>query len=354
MTVLKIMFKIAVIIFPVLLVMAVLFYIWASSGTVPPEKLSEILTHAPSVIPGECDQTVFKIMSHNIGYLSGMSNNLPLRKEKDFFNGNRHRFIRLLNRVKPDFVGFQEIDFYSYRSHYQDQLADIVSQSGYSWSAKAINWDKRYLPFPHWPPAAHFKRILSGQAVASRFPILSNRRIVLENIKNKPFYYRAFYLNRLVQLVNIKVGKNPLVIMNVHLEAFEQETRMRQAQSVLDIYRSFKNQYPVLLIGDFNCVPPGATQKTDFPDEPGMDFSSRNVIEMFLEEDSLREAILHGQETVSENATFTFPSDHPNRKLDYIFYNHQKITCHHARVLKIDSSDHLPVIMEFSFKNQSK
>ncbi|MCK4836281.1 MAG: endonuclease/exonuclease/phosphatase family protein, partial [Candidatus Aminicenantes bacterium] len=313
-----------------------------------------ILTYSkPGVSEGNSKE-VFRIMSYNIGYLSGMSNSLPLREDKDFFDNNKKEFIRLLNSVQPDFVGYQEMDFHSHRSHYADQLRDVVSGFGFAYAAKAINWDKRYVPFPNWPPAAHFKRMVSGQALTSNFPIISNRRIVLEKIKNKPFYYRAFYLDRLAQVVELEVGKRQLVIINIHLEAFEKETRKRQAQEVLEIYRSLKDQYPVLLIGDFNCVPPFATRKHGFLDEPDLDFFSHNVVTLFLKEESLREAILHGQKKISERESFTFPSDQPSRKLDYIFYNHHDIKCLNAYVLDIDSSDHRPMIMEFSFKDQVK
>ena len=350
---LKILLKWAVFLILFLLAITVLFYIWASSGTIPRNNLAEISHYPDNEIPVENGRTVFRIMSYNIGYLSGMSNNLPFRRDKAFFTGNLENFIQLLERVQPDFVGLQEIDFHSYRSHYRNQLEDIISGAAYPWSARAINWDKRYIPFPYWPPAAHFKRMASGQAVVSRFPILVNRRIVLEKVLHRPFYYRAFYLDRLVQVVKIEVDKQHLVIMNVHLEAFEKETRMHQAQTVLEIYRSFENQFPVLIIGDFNCIPPGATQKKDFSDEPGMDFLDHNVIELFLEEKSLSEAVLSGDNPVSEKTSFTFPADHPNRRLDYIFYNHRKITCQQAGVLEIESSDHLPIIMHFSIKKES-
>lgn len=349
----KILIKWAVISIFSLLVVLILFFFWASSGTLPPENLAEIIRYPNPGCQATGDQSLFRIVSYNIGYLSGMSNNVPGRKEKEFYVDNMKGIVRLLNRAKPDFVGFQELDFHAARSHYRDQLESVASRTGFSWSAKAINWDKRYLPFPYWPPSAHFGRIVSGQAVTSRFPILENRRIVLEKILHKPFFYRAFYLDRLAQVVKIKLDSQHLIIINVHLEAYEKETRMRQARTVLDIYRSFEKRFPVLLIGDFNCVPPGASKKKDFPDEPGMDFLSHNVIELFLEEESLREAILDRDNPSPEKASFTFPSDSPNRRLDYIFYSHRTIICHHAEVLSVHSSDHLPVIMGFSLKNNS-
>jgi endonuclease/exonuclease/phosphatase family metal-dependent hydrolase len=188
----------------------------------------------------------------------------------------------------------------------------------------------------------HFGKMLSGQAVLSRWPILSAKRVVLEKPDSKPFYYNALYLDRLVQVVKVKIRDRDIIILNVHLEAFDRETREKQAVKLLEIYRSLKNDYPVLVIGDFNSIPPDARQKNNFSDEPGVDFANDNTVGLFLVEKSL---------SVAEPVTFTFPSDSPTRKLDHIFYNHDKITLIKSWVSKgIDSSDHLPLLIEFSLK----
>jgi endonuclease/exonuclease/phosphatase family metal-dependent hydrolase len=281
-----------------------------------------------------------------------MANNLPRRMGKNFFQNNLKNFITVLNREKPDIIAFQEIDYHSNRSHYIDQLETIARRSKYPFTTRAINWDKRYVPFPYWPPSAHFGKVLSGQAVISHYPLQSSQRIVLDKPANKPFYYRVFYLDRLIQIAKIRIGSAILVTLNVHLEAFEQKTRENQARKVLRVYRSYKDQFPVLLMGDFNSIPPKATQKGAFSDEPETDFSTDKTMEIFMQEKSLKAAMVSSPANFPETETFTFPSDNPSRKLDYIFYNHQKIVCLNAYVVNLDSSDHLPVVMEFAFKEK--
>ncbi len=321
----------------------VAFFFWASAGTLPREKRSEVITYdLPAGTPSS--RETFTIMTFNLGYLSAMTNNQPAPcPGKEFFRENLEAFVRLLREIQPDFIGFQEIDFHSRRSHYIDQLRAIAESSGYRYAAEAVNWDKRYVPFPYWPPSVHFGRMLSGQAVLSRWPIISAQRVVLEKPRKAPFYFNALYLDRLAQVVKIQAPDHTLVIFNLHLEAFDRETRERQAQVVLDLYRSLKDLYPILLIGDFNSVPPQAPQKKDFPDEPGSDFTRDRTLHYFLEEPSLRPA---------EVEVLTFPSDRPTRKLDYIFYNHEKVEFIKVFVPKVGSSDHLPVVMEFSFKSR--
>jgi endonuclease/exonuclease/phosphatase family metal-dependent hydrolase len=330
------------ILFSVLFLGLAIFYYWASSGILPPEKLSQIIEFpGPLEQPSE-HKDVFSVMTYNIGYLSGMLNNLPIKTTKEHFEKNMQTAIQLLQSLEPDFITFQEIDFQSRRSFYVDQLRTIAEKAGYKYAAVAVNWDKHYVPFPYWPPSAHFGKMLSGQAVLSRWPILSAQRVALEKPGGRPFYYKALYLDRLIQAVKIQIKEREIIILNVHLEAFDRETRERQAVKVLDMYRSFKDDYPVLVIGDFNCVPPDATQKNNFIDEPDIDFTNDNTIELFLAEKSL---------SAAEPVTFTFPSDSPTRKLDHIFYNHDKITLVKSWVATgIACSDHLPLIIQFSLK----
>ena len=323
-----------------LLVIAItIFYFWASSSSIPGNKLSEIINY-PGTTPPPPDLDTFTIMTYNIGYLSGMTNNLPVKTEKELFDTNKKTFLQLLDRVKPDILATQEIDFDSKRSFHVNQPQAIARDTDLKYTAVAINWDKRYVPFPYWPPSVHFGKIVSGQAVLSRWPIVSAERVVLIKPVNKPFFYNALYLDRLAQVVKIEIGEKTLVVLNVHLEAFDNETREKQAQRVLDIYGEYKENYPVILLGDFNCLPPNAKQKKGFSDEPDIDFDGDKTIGIFLAEKSLKPAELE---------TVTFPANKPTRKLDYFFYNHEKLTLVKTFAPVIDSSDHLPLVMEFSF-----
>jgi endonuclease/exonuclease/phosphatase family metal-dependent hydrolase len=339
--VLKMSLTILAILLFVLILAFVIFYFWASSGTQPRDKLSKLITYADTPEPPQT-QEIFTVMTYNMGYLSGMTNNQPVQRPgKAFFDKNMETFLQLLEATQPDIIGIQEIDFHSQRSHYVNQLGTIAKKAGYPYAAKAINWDKRYLPFPYWPPSVHFGRVLSGQAVLSRWPILSTERIVLSKPKSKPFFYNAFYLGRLIQVAKIKIDSRKLIILNVHLDDMDRETREEQAKRLLNIYRSYKDDYPVLLLGDFNSVPPDAPQKKDFQDEPEMDFRNDRTIVLFLEEPGLKAADITG---------FTFPTANPTRKLDYIFYTHDKIELIKVFIPNIASSDHLPTAMQFSLK----
>ena len=65
-------------------------------------------------------------------------------------------------------------------------MDSIALYCGFLEGAYAVNWDKRYVPFPYWPPVVHFGEMLSGQGVLSKFPILMNKKIVLQKPEENP------------------------------------------------------------------------------------------------------------------------------------------------------------------------
>lgn len=311
-------------------------YFWGSSGQLSESELNQIIEiEAPSGL----EKDTLTVVSYNMGYLSGMTNNLPIRTDPDLYNRNLASLIKMFKAIKPDLIGIQEIDYGSDRSLGMDQLDSILKYCQIPFAHKSINWDKNYVPFPYWPPAVHFGRMLSGQAILSKYPVDRGERTVLEKPPNQAFYYQAFYIDRLIQLAHVSVNGERLILMNVHLEAYDSETRERQAQYLLEVYRSYAKQYPTLLIGDFNARPPYAGE---------IDQAER-TIRLFLEEPGLSAAVSKEQYIKNENEYFTFSSDHPHEKIDYIFYNDDRIEMIDSYVVHEagEISDHLPVVMKF-------
>ena len=215
---------------------------------------------------------------------------------------------------------------------------------GFPFSHTAINWNTRYVPFPYWPPKMHFGPLISAQAIVSNFPIIEADVKILEPPLDAPFYYRAFYLDRLAEAVVLQVAGREMVVINVHLEAFSRETRVNQAKELVEFYRKFADNYPVLLVGDFNAVPP-------FEDLRGTEWEEPTIT-YFLTELDLEEVILKDKMDISDTSSYTFSSGKPMGKIDYIFYSKSKIEVVEARVLHEagEISDHLPVMAKFIFK----
>lgn len=322
----------------ILFIFTLSFYFWGSSAklSVANEALIQVNNEA-SLAPAK---DTLRIMTYNMGYLSGMTNNLAIDRSKDLFDSNEDRLVALLTKEKVDICCFQEIDFHSSRSYYVDQLSNISSEANYFYASRVVNWDKTYVPFPYWPLSLQFGEILSGQAIASKYPIQQNEAHVLEKA-DYPFYYNAFYLDRLAQVNLLRIGVRELIIINVHLEAFDARTREKQADQLIALYKRYESVYPVLMLGDFNSTPPGS--KAPYMEE--------NTIEKILDVEGINMAIEDSLYLRDEKAFFTFNSVEPYIKIDYIFYNEKKINLLDARVVREagEISDHLPLMADIVF-----
>jgi endonuclease/exonuclease/phosphatase family metal-dependent hydrolase len=330
----------ATIIFSIFLFVAVFYFCSTQSNY---EEVNYTKIHSKAVQKLSNKDTL-RVMTYNIGYLSGMTNNKAVDRPEGFINKNLQKSVQLFKSINPDIVGFQEIDFESSRTFNINQYLALLELDIFNSGAMAVNWDKKYVPFPYWPFRHHFGNMYSGQAVLSKFKILENDRIVLPQPESNPFYYNDFYLDRLAQISWLEVSNIKLLLINVHFEAWDGPTREKQAAIVLELYRKYANDFPVILMGDFNCTPPFAQNAFE-----------ENTIRSILNEKGLEICLNESNYKAHPNDYFTFNSENPSSKIDYIFYNSKFFHCLESHVVHEanDISDHLPVMATLIFKSDS-
>lgn len=332
--------KVGGLIVSVPIILLVLFYFWGSSGSYPQEKYNQITKYDTKTTPGE--DGILTVISYNIGYLSGLENAATSQEatqvSKEFYEQNLQTVITALKSLNPDFIGLQEVDIQSKRSYKVNQVAELAKNLGLPTALIGINWDKNYIPFPYFPLNAHFGRTVAAQSILSRYLITKGTRIVLEPVQSQPFYYRAFYLDRIAQVAEIDVKGQPLIIINVHLEAFDEPTRTNQTEEIKELAEEYAQKYPVLLIGDFNS----SLNRQE---------ESQPSIQLLLKSAIFQSAINPGQ--LKSGKFATYPSNQPKYTLDYIFYNRDRIQLIDAQVITSTetASDHLPVMMRFRLRN---
>jgi len=322
-----------------IVLMIVSFYFWASQALHCEKTYDKIERFSSDVVSPLPD--TFAIMTYNIGYLSGMTNNLPVSRSEDLFTTRLNRSVALFKVLNPDIIVFQEIDFYSSRSYFVNQYRKLGKLGGYAFGAMAVNWDKQYVPFPYWPIHYHFGEIYSGQAVLSKARIYSNRREVLPQPEANPFYYNSFYLERLAQVAWVATTTDSLLLINVHLEAYDAATRELQAKIVLNVFKEYEQKYPIILMGDFNCNP--YYDKIAYPEE---------TMKILLDEPYISSVIKKEEYIAKPKSFYTFSSRDPVDKIDFILYNNRFLQCEDARVIHEaeDISDHLPLMAKLVLK----
>lgn len=340
----KVLFKLLGLLVGVPTVAIAIFYVWASSGSYDKQNYAAIMDYGAAAEVAAKDS--YTVVSYNLGYLSGLANNTTTKPEQASFEANQARAINALKSVNPDIVAFQEIDFAASRSYQVNQAEAMAKALGLGVGAIAINWDKNYLPFPYWPLSAHFGKILSGQAVISRYPIVKNSRTVLQKVAGNNFIYNAFYLDRIVQATEIEIAGRKLVVINTHLEAFDEETRVAQTRFVRSLAEEYAQTYPVILLGDFNSALNRGTFVTASGEELGE--TAFSIREMIASE-PFTAAVAQSE----WDANPTFPADSPEYKLDYVFYTPDTLEVLQTQVVSEagEASDHLPLMTTFRFKD---
>ncbi|MGK0448030.1 MAG: endonuclease/exonuclease/phosphatase family metal-dependent hydrolase [Polaribacter sp.] len=315
-------------IFLVLIIAFVIFFFWASSSTLDKSEYAKLIEVDNHIVPE--NDSIFSIVTYNIGYLSGMTNNLAVESPKKLFNDNLDKVISEVKKVNPDIMAFQEIDFDASRSYNVNQEEEI-SKLGFNYIAQTINWDERYLPFPYWPISMHYGKVVSGQSIISKYPLKEQQRIVLQRVADAPFHRDAFYLERLAQVVKVVLNGKEVVLINIHLEAFDKQTRVNQFEEVLAIFNTYKNDYPTILLGDFN--------------------SRARDKDAIIQKIFTMKAIGNAGFDMN-NLGNTFDTKDPFERIDYIFYTKNTIEYISGKVLNEfgQASDHLPVEMQFKLK----
>lgn len=310
-----------------ILLFIVVFFFWASSPNYTLEDYSKVITND---YPQKTDtDSIYSIVTYNIGYLSGMTNNKAIEKPKSLFDNNLEKVKTEFKLLNADIIAFQEIDYASARSYKINQQNELA-KLGYNYVAEAVNWDEKYVPFPEYPISMHFGEMLSGQSIISKYPIKDHQRIVLERVQDNPFYRDALYLERLAQVATITIENKDIILINIHLEAFDKPTRVKQLNYVIDLFNKYKEKYPTILLGDFNSNPDD--------DEPAIN-------KVFALPDI-------GNAAFGNTYEYTFDAANPHKRIDYIFYTKNSIEYIDGKVLAQfgEASDHLPVEMRFRLR----
>lgn len=316
-----------------------IFYYWAQQ---PQNNSAEYNSIDPFSAPQVNFQDTIHILTYNLGYLSGMANNLAVELPESAIRENLKKVNYLISKQHIDILAFQEIDFNSNRSHHINQYQEIAQSCVFANGAMAVNWDKQYVPFPYWPIKYHFGSMYSGQAILSRLKILSNEIMILPKPESNAFYYNAFYLERLAQCVWVQNGKDSLLFINVHFEAWDKATRELQAEIVLDKYKTYEDKYPIVVLGDFNCRPPWDAGTEEM------------TIKILLDHPGISMVTNADEYKSNPRFSYTFNSETPYEKIDYILYNNRYLGVIKSKVLQKagEISDHLPLFASLVIKNK--
>ena len=219
----------------------------------------------------------------------------------------------VIRRQNPDFVTLNEVDVFTNRTGKDvHQARDLAEKLGMEWHfSKAIARDGGEY----------------GDAVLSKYPILEKRSYRLPCAAEQPGEDRSLCV------IRVQIDGKDLYVASTHLDHLSGDaSRLVQATEIRRI-RDTELEGDLILCGDLNAIP------------------SSNVIATMT-------SFLTNTGPIDQ---YTFPSDDPSRKIDYIMYapiehfgvqNCQVVSRGDQQVGGVDASDHRPVIADIRFQTE--
>lgn len=256
-TVIKKILKAILIIIAVIVLLAALLVAYLTATEYRPDERIKLDIKAAQEQPVEAGKPI-RIMTWNIGYGA-------LGDNADFFmdggrmvnTATKARLSRNLKdigseiaKADPDIMFMQEVDLHSARSHYVNEL-DLLSMRlpGRS-SSFAYNFKVKFIPYPV-PPIG---QVNSGITTFSRYKVNSAERVKLPSPFKWPVKVANLKRCLLVSKLPVSGTDKKLVLINLHLEAFDDGSgKIAQTKALRKIMREEydKGNY-VVVAGDFN------------------------------------------------------------------------------------------------------
>jgi endonuclease/exonuclease/phosphatase family metal-dependent hydrolase len=209
------------------------------------------------------------LISYNIGYGAlgagqdfFMDGGEMVRPDsKDVILENMAGIREFLANTPADVYLIQEVDIKARRSFYVDQMSQLIETTQKN-AAFAYNFKSLFTPFPI-PPIGKAE---SGLLTLTDLEIHSAERISLPVPFSWPI--SMFNLKRCLLLQRIPAGQQELVLINLHLEAYDDgEGKKEQMAMLMDLLiEEYEKGNYVIAGGDFNHIFPGSAYPDVYPD----------------------------------------------------------------------------------------
>lgn len=326
-----------------------LSYLWIREYR--PEKIENVKVKGLGEKTPEIGKK-YKIMTWNIGYAG-------LDKDTDFFmdggkmvfpiNKNHvekslNHIIKSSKKMDADIKFFQEVDINSKRTYHIDEVEKIRKNLGGN-TTFALNFKTDFIPYPI-PPMG---KVESGIMTQSDFKIKKSKRYQQE-IPHK-FPTRLVNLKRAFNpsYIDIKNSDKKLVIVNVHLDAYESGNKGRVAQTkeiINFVNKEYKKGNYVIVGGDFNQeltgiykkLPEGIWNPSPFPKK----FLTENI-KLYFDK--------NGKTSVVNDKPYTGKDAYLSTIDGFLATDNIEIKNIKTQTQEdFQYSDHNPVVMEFVLK----
>lgn len=298
----------------------------------------------------------FTITTFNIGYAG-------LDAKQDFFmdggkmsrssslaqtKNNMGAITATMNQLNSDIYLLQEVDVQASRSYQLDEVDTIIDTLPQYSSVFAYNYKTPWVPIPITKPMG---KVESGLLSLSKFHISNQARYDLPGKENWPV--QLFELDRAFVEMRLPVSNGQeLILLNLHLSAFDKGGTIRQQQlQFLSQYieKQVAEGHYLIIGGDWNHVLPG-TDSTKFPTKQAWPEWLQNFPEDFTP-DGFQWAVNADIPTVRTLDVAYTPGENFLAVIDgFLVSSNVEIVNVSTENLQFSNSDHNPVTATFKLK----
>ena len=176
-------------------------------------------------------------------------------ESQEIVENNLQGIEGILGLADADFILLQEVDTDSARSFNTNQWLRYEYHLKEYESRFAMNHSCDYVPYPYTEPTG---KVRSGLATYSRYDIVSATRYSLTNGSSWPARVADPKQCLLVTRIPIEDTNQQLVLINVHMEAQNEEVRGDQIKQLLDLVKEEYGKGNFVIAGGvFNSYFPG-------------------------------------------------------------------------------------------------
>ena len=247
-------FKIILIILAVIAAAVIAFIAWLSITEYRPESMEEVPISGSSTGKAAIGQEL-NIVTWNIGYcglgkdsdflMDGGKQVQPL--DREYVESCLDGIKSFLNGTNADLFLLQEVDIDSRRSYGINEAEELDMGV----SAHALNFSCRFVPYP----LPMIGKVSSGlMTTSSSLELISAERISLPSPFSWPVSIANLKRCLLVTRIPVEGSDKELVIINLHLEAYDDgEGKLAQTEQLMKyIEQEYKKGNYVIAGGDFN------------------------------------------------------------------------------------------------------
>lgn len=203
-----------------------------------------------------------KLISFNTGY-AGLGDNADFfmdggkkvkSTDEDRMNENMNEISKFITDKKADFYLLQEVDQNSSRSYSVNQVEAYMKNTNL-FGTFALNYSCPFVPFP-FPPIG---KVNSGILTLTDYIVSSAERVSLPCPFKWPVSAANLKRCLLINRVPIEGSDKELVIVNLHLEAYDDGAgKAAQTQMLFSVLqKEYEKGNYVIAGGDFNQTFPG-------------------------------------------------------------------------------------------------